>query len=154
MKTQGLLTHKLYQQKSVRERYAKTMMGILENRWNETELLAEVDRIDVMVEPHLVNAQRFFGDKEGGKTLFTCTGTAKRRGGFIRERRADITEEIAGGMPEWKAVPDEPFVTRGDDWAKQREKSPGNDIWSAAAFGNIKAVKEHLVNRCGYQCQG
>ena len=29
---------------------------------------------------------------------------------FIRQRRADITEEIANGMPRWEARPDEPFV--------------------------------------------
>ena len=144
VKTQGLLTHKLYQQKSSRERYAKAMMGLLENHWNEAELLAEVDRIDAMVKPHLADAQRFFGDKNKGKT-YSRTMALEETRRFIRERRGDITEEIADGMPEWRAVPSEPFVTREDDWSKRREKFPGNDIWSAAAFGNIKAVKQHLT---------
>lgn len=144
VKTQGLLTHKLYQQKSSRERYAKTMMGILENHWNETELLAEVDRIDAMVKPHLVDAQRFFGDKEERKTYLRALELQETRR-FIRERRADIVKEIADGMPGWRAVPSEPFVTRGDDWSKGRAKPPGNDIWSASATGNIKAVKQHLA---------
>ena len=144
VKTQGLLTHKLYQQKSSRERYAKTMMGILENRWNEAELLAEIDRIDAMVEPYLVDAQRFFGDKDEGKGYSRALVLQETRK-FIRERRADIMKEIASGMPEWKAVPDEPFVTKADDWSKRRAKRPGNDIWSAAATGNIKAIKGHLA---------
>lgn len=144
VKTQGLLTHKLYQQKSVRERYARTMTGILEHHWDEAELLAEIDRIDAMVKRHLIDAQRFFRNGEERKTYTRAMALEETRG-FIRQRRADITKEIANGMPEWKAVPDEPFVTRGDDWSKQREKFPGNDIWSAAAFGNIKAVKHHLA---------
>ena len=144
VKTQGLLTHKLYQQKSGREHYAKAMMGILENHWNEEELLAEIDRIDAMVEPHLADAQRFFGDRDEGKTYSRATALEETRR-FIRERRADIMEEIADGMPEWRAVPSEPFVTREDDWSKRQAKFPGNDIWSAAAFGNIKAIRGHLA---------
>ena len=144
VKTQGLLTHKLYQQKSGRERYAKVLMGILEKHWNEAELLAEIDQIDAMVKPHLVNAQRFFGDKDEQKTYSRALALQETRQ-FIRQRRADITKEIADGMPEWKAVPDEPFITRGDDWSKRREKFPGNDIWSAAAAGSIKTVKQHLA---------
>ena len=145
VKTQGVLTHKLYQQKSSRDRYAKTMMGILKNHWDEAELLAETDRIDAMVKPHLVDAQRFFGDKEKRKTYSRGMALEETRQ-FIRQRRADIMEEITDGMPEWKAVPDEPFVTRENDWAKRQEKDPGNDIWSAAAFGNVKAMKRHLAN--------
>ena len=144
VKTQGLLTHKLYQEKSSRERYAKAMMDILENRWNEAELLAEIDRIDAMVKPHLVDAQRFFGDRNKGKG-YSRTLVLQETRQFIRERRADIIKEIEGGMPEWRAAPDELFVTRGDDWSEQGEKIAGNDIWSAAATGNIKMVKGHLA---------
>lgn len=152
VKTRGLLAHKLYQQKSIRERYAKTMIGILKNRWNEAALLAEIDRMDAMVEPHLVDAQRFFGDKDKGKSYSRTLALQETRR-FIRERRADIMEEIADGMPEWRAVPDEPFVTREDDWSKRQEKDPGNDIWSAAAFGNIKAMKRHLAKGVAINAQ-
>ena len=144
VKTQGLLTHKLYQQKSSRELYAKAMMGILENHWDEAELLAEVDRIDAMVEPHVVDAQRFFGYEDEGKA-YSRTQALEETRKFIRERRSDITEEIAGAMPEWRAVPNEPYVTREDDWSKRGEKLSGNDIWSAAAAGNIKVVKQNLA---------
>ena len=144
VKTQGLLTHKLYQQKSARDRYAKTMMSSLENHWDEAELLAETDRIDAMVKPYLVDAQRFFGDRDEGKGYSRAMALQETRR-FIRERRADITEEIADGMPEWKAVPSEPYVTREDDWSKRGNEVAGNDIWSAAAAGNIKVVKQNLA---------
>ena len=144
VKTQGVLTHKLYQQKSSRDRYAKTMMGILKNYWDESELLAEIDRINAMVEPHLVDAQRFFGYEDEGKA-YSRTQALEETRKFIRERRSDITEEIADGMPEWRAVPNEPYVTREDDWSKRGEKLSGNDIWSAAAAGNIRVVKQNLA---------
>ena len=120
------------------------MMDILENRWNEAELLAEVDRIDAMVRPHLVDAQRIFGYEDEGKAYSRAMALEETRR-FIRERRADITEEIEGGMPEWRAVPSEPYVTREDDWSKRGEQLSGNDIWSAAAAGNIKVVKQNLA---------
>ena len=144
VKTRGLLTHKLYQQKSVRARYAKTLTHIIENRWNEAELLAEIDRIDAMVRPHLIDAQRFFKNGEERKTYTRAMALEETRR-FIRQRRADIMEEIADGMPEWRAVPSEPYVTREDDWSKRGEKLSGNDIWSAAAAGNIKVVKQNLA---------
>ncbi len=144
VKTRGLLAHKLYQQKSARGRYAEVLISILENHWNEAELLVEIDRIDAMVEPHLIDAQRFFRGKEERKTYTRAMALEDTRR-FIRERRADIMEEIADGMPEWGAVPDEPYVTRGDDWSKRQAKSPGNDIWSAAVFGNSKAIRGHLA---------
>ncbi len=144
VKTRGLLAHKLYQQKSVRERYAKIMMGILENHWDEAELLAEIDRIDAMVEPHLVDVQRFFSYEDEGKAYSRAMALEEARK-FISERRADITKEVGSGMPEWRTVPSEPYVTKEDDWSKRGEKLSGNDIWSAAAAGNIKVVKQNLA---------
>jgi len=80
VKTQGLIAHKLYQLKSGRERYAMTIMDIVENHWNEEELLAEMDRIEAMVKPHLIPSQR-------GK----FAGSLRATRGFIRLRRADRT---------------------------------------------------------------
>lgn len=62
---------------------------------------------------------------------------------FIRQRRADITEEIANGMPRWEARPDEPFVMPSADGFELKPKA--NSIWSAAGSGDLKAVKQHLA---------
>ena len=142
VKTQGLIAHKLYQLESGRERYAQTLMDIIEKHWNEAELLAEIDRIETMVTPHLVQSQLFFSDKEkqkGERGTFAQSLEATRE--FIRQRRADITKEIAHGMPEWKKAPSEPFVIGAD--AKFKPKA--NSIWSAAQTGNTKAILQHLA---------
>ena len=142
VKTQGLIAHKLYQLESSRERYAKTLMDIIEKHWNEGELLTEIDRIEAMVTPHLVQSQLVFSDKEKQKEergTFARSLEATRE--FIRQRRADITREIAHGMPEWKKAPSEPFVI-GED---AKFKPEANSIWSAARTGDIKAIKQQLA---------
>ena len=111
VRTQGLIAHKLYQLESGRKRYAQTLVDILEDHWNEAELLAETERIQTMVKPHLVQSQRVFGDRDkrnGEPETFDDALSATRE--FIRQRRSEITLEIADGMPEWTQVPDEPFV--------------------------------------------
>jgi len=123
VKTQGLIAHKLYQLESGRERYARTIMDIVENHWNEEELIAEMDRIEAMVKPHLIPSQR---------TKFASSLKAAR--GFIRLRRKDITRETANGMPEWEKFPDELFVI-----------GAGVEILSAAANGDTKAVEKLLA---------
>ena len=123
VKTQGLIAHKLYQLKSGRERYAKTIMDIIEKHWNEEELLAEMARIEVMIEPHLNPSQR-------GKFADSLKATQS----FIRQRRADIISETANGMPEWKKVPGELFVIGADA-----------ELQSAAAYGDTRTVKQLLA---------
>ena len=98
VKAQGLIAYKLYQQKSGRERYAKTIMDIIEKHWNEEELLAETNRIEVMVKPHLAKSQFKFGR--------ALEQTRK----FIRQRRNDVINETAHGMPKWEKSPIEPIV--------------------------------------------
>ena len=123
VKTQGLLAHKLYQLKSGRERYARTIMHIVEEHWNEEKLLAEMDRIEAMVKPHLIPSQR--GE---------FAGSLKAARGFIRLRRADMIKETANGMPEWEMAPDELFVI-----------GPDIEILSAAANGDTESVKQLLA---------
>ena len=142
VKTQGLIAHKLYQLESVRERYAKTFMDIIEKHWNEAELLVETDRIEAMVKPHLVQSQLSFSDKkkqQGEGRTFALALEATRE--FIRQRRADIIQETANGMPKWEVSPSKPFVTRAEDMFEPKTDS----IWSAAQTGNTTAIVQHLA---------
>ena len=85
-------------------------------------------------------------DEEKGQEeqlAYRFVRSLEERRRFIRQRRADITEEIANGMPRWEARPDEPFVMPSADGFKLKPKA--NSIWSAAGSGDLKAVKQHLA---------
>lgn len=98
VRTVGLLAHKLYQIPDVRKEYATRMKALMDQLWHEPALLAETERIEVMVRPHL-------SDSQGRNANFDGTRN------FIRNRRADIEKEIhADAMPLWNAPPIEPPV--------------------------------------------
>ena len=65
VKTQGLIAYKLYQLESGRKRYAEALTELLDKHWNTPELLAALDKIAIMVEPHLVSAQRVIEEDWG-----------------------------------------------------------------------------------------
>ena len=128
VKTKGIVAHKLYQLDSGRERYARTLLGLLENHWDEKALLAETDRIETMLKPHLAASQANLGQ------------ALEKVREFIRSRRADIVAEISNGMPIWARVPKPPPVipanfVRGND---------ADSIWYAAKTGNLDGITARL----------
>ena len=128
VKTRGLIAHRLYQTPSGRERYRKTLHGILDKHWDEEKLLAEIDRIEAMLKPHSAGSQLKFGR------------ALQRTREFIRQRRDDIINETADGMPEWKKAPSGPIMIasvgtiRTKFTAKFFETSPRN----GTGLGQVK----------------
>ena len=105
VRTVGLVAHKLYQIPAVRKKYAASMKQLMATHWDEDKLLAETERVEAMVDPHLSREQRRKGDYE-----------KIRR--FIRNRRADVEREISGeDMPLWSAAPEPPPVI-GGEWGE------------------------------------
>ncbi len=151
VKTQGLIAHKLYQLEEGRERYAKTMMDILENHWNEVTLLAETDRIAEMIKPHMLPAQLSYRE-EGrwgqGKTISFDEKLDETRH-FIRVRKSDILTEISDGMPMWRKRPNPPFVMGPEGFdgkaMKQFVELPEDDLWGAARTGDLDGIKKYLA---------
>ena len=101
VKTQGLITYRLYQLETGRERYAKTMKKLLEIHWNEEQLLAELDRVAAMIQPYLLPEQREFQEEEWGRRgeKQTFENQLADVRDFIRTRKNDILQEIGDGMP-------------------------------------------------------
>jgi len=132
VKTKGLIAHKLYQIPACRERYARTLKEIMATHWNEDELLAETQRIESLVKPQIPPEQaatvRFEGIRE-----------------FIRERRGDIEEETADGMPVWAARPAPPPLLGQPGGGRQEQDK--NTIFYAAKTGNIDAIKQYLEKK-------
>lgn len=148
VKTQGLIAYKLYQLESGRDRYRKAMLELLENHWDEGELLAEVDRISALIAPHLMPQQRVIEDEEWWEKdknqTFVSELEATRD--FIRTRKSEILLEIIDGMPVWQQRPHPPFIVGPDgDFMKGFLKFTENTLVGAARTGDIEAIKQHLA---------
>lgn len=150
VKTQGLIAYKLYQLESGRKRYAEVLTEILDKHWNTAELLAALDKAAVMVEPHLVSAQRVIEEdwgrgwgKDPKKPTFESELEAARD--FIRNRKSDIQTEIADGMPVWRKRPEPPFIIPEDgDFMKGFLESIEDTLAGAARTGDLAAIKQHI----------
>ena len=152
VRTVGLVAHKLYQIPAVRKKYSAKIKKLMAEHWDEDKLLAETERVEAMVDPHLSREQR--GSFLKGKVDYEKI----RR--FIRNRRADVEREISGDdMPLWSAAPEPPPVL-GGDWGRGKGKDDDGDseknedgkstakttsLWDAARTGNISMLKEHLA---------
>ncbi|MDE0425277.1 MAG: CotH kinase family protein [Candidatus Poribacteria bacterium] len=152
VKTQGLIAYKLYQSESGRQQYRKVLTEILDKHWNTTELLARLDEVAVMVEPHLVPAQRVVeeewgrGGRSGNAPKPTFESELAAARDFIRSRKSDIQREIADGMPIWNKQPDPPFAIPEDgDLMKGFLKLTENTLIGAARAGDIAAIKQHIA---------
>ena len=146
VKTQGLIAYRLYQLEVGRERYEKTITELLKNHWSETELLAEIDRIAAMIQPHLIPAQRAFQGEGWWEKNVTFEGTLETVRHFIRTRESDISQEIADGMPLWKKRPRPPFVMGPEGFDMQQFiQLPEEGLWHAARIGDIPAMKRYIT---------
>ena len=130
VKTKGRVAYRLYQVESCRKRYEQTLRLLLDKHWNEEKMVAEIDRRYAMLKPHLAR----------GQTRTVRVGGIQN---FIRNRRMDLTKEIASGMPVWTVKPDPPvilpdimklFQPKGD--------RGGGNIWTLAKNGDLAELKK------------
>ena len=218
VKTQGLISNRLYQMKSGRQRYRQALEEIMAQNWDDTALLAETERIEALIKPYLaigdksesnynqdeargwiewarnaspeerkeaINSEKFrnlspkiqeviiegiddLKEAEGkgessrkvGKDkveeyddaqeekgqakqlVYRFDRLLEERRQFIGQRRGEIMAEIADGMPKWGIPPAQPAIMRSEGFDF---RPPDGSIWSAAAEGDLKAVKEHLA---------
>ena len=154
VKTQGLIAYRLYQFETGRQRYAEVLTEILDKHWNAPELLAALDKAAVMVEPHLVSAQRVIEEDWGGgrggwenSNKPTFASELEKVRDFIRNRKSDIQAEIANGMPVWRKRPEPPFVIAEDgNFMKSFLESMEDTLVGAARAGDLEAIKQHIAD--------
>jgi hypothetical protein len=89
VRAMSLLPRRLYMLAETRERYRERLRWVLKTAWHESELLAEVDRLEMLLKPRVTRPQTF------------QAGLANVRR-FIRQRRAALEAELNGPAPEWK----------------------------------------------------
>jgi len=130
VKTKGRLAYRLYQVESCRKRYAKTLLQIMDEHWNEDKMIAEIGRRYAMLKPRLARSQ-------------TRSFRIESIQNFIRNRRGELMEEISGGMPIWTAKPDPPFIMPPImNIFKPKEKD--GDIWTLTKEGDLAGLKKML----------
>jgi len=132
VKTMGRIAHRLYQLPKARARYAKTMQELLDKHWDEKALLAEVDRVQAMIEPHLTPIQK--------RAL--PRGEIRR---FIPSRRADVLKEISNEMPLWTSAPGPPPVIGMP--RNNNNNNTKSDLWKAARKGDVKLIGQYLLKQ-------
>ncbi|MFK7768781.1 MAG: CotH kinase family protein [Mariniblastus sp.] len=117
----AILPNKLYRIDEVKTKYATTMMSFLDEHWNETKLLAEVDRVETLLSEHVLPEN---------KKSFSRTLLGYRK--FIEARREAIEEEFESGPPKLMAESKKPsyFLPIGEVTATFKgiwcEKDPAN----------------------------
>ena len=103
--------------------------------------LGQEEAVDLIIDTESPAALKFLNMTENRSTVaqsaYRFFQSLERSRQFIRNRRSEIMEEIANGMPKWEKNLDDP------SWWIQPSMKPS--IWTAAATGRIKAAKQHLA---------
>jgi len=88
---QSLLANRLYRTEGMPQRYKNTMLHLLDEVWKEAELIAEIDRVEELIRPHLHERQQ---------GTFKAMNDVRE---FIRTRRKVIQDELSdwpGNAPQ------------------------------------------------------
>jgi hypothetical protein len=97
---QAALANRLAFAPGMIDRYRRRLEEILDSVWQEDDLLAEVDRLETLLAPHLAPAQ------SGAATSLDTVRT------FIRRRRDEIKTALAAWPPELPGAFRPPMTTK------------------------------------------
>ncbi|HTM19702.1 MAG TPA: CotH kinase family protein [Kofleriaceae bacterium] len=86
----GILSRRLYLLPETRDRYLAELQRQLDEVWDESALLGEIDRMETLITP--------VADPDGTLGLAASIGTVRT---FVSDRQAAIETALAGGPPAW-----------------------------------------------------
>ena len=95
---EGVLARRLYQLPETQVVYRNRLRQLLATVWNETDLHAEIDRMEALISPYVGAAER---------ARFEAALTRVRN--FVNARRAVIEAELNGTAPAWDQPLREPW---------------------------------------------
>lgn len=129
VKTKGRLAYRLYQGQATRERYGRAIREILDRYWDEPALLAEAERIEEMLLPHLPGsgeppAGEGPGRRRPSRRSMGQRFDPSRLRQFIRSRRTELLAEMSPRMPVWTRAPGLPPTIGPDAPPEGRESAP------------------------------
>jgi len=94
----GAIAWRLYGDAFTRGMYEQRLREVLDTAWNESALLADIDRMEALITP--------VADPDGSAGLAAEIEVVRE---FVRGRRAAILAEIDAGAPDWPlGLRDEP----------------------------------------------
>lgn len=96
---QSILANRLYNAAGMSDRYRETQRGLLESVWKEDALIAEIDRIEKLVEGHTHSSQR------------DCTRAMEHSRKFIKSRRKKLEREFGDWPQKISQKPRKPFYS-------------------------------------------
>ena len=102
VRAEAMLPNRLFHTDEIPERYRQTLLEVLEEAWNEADLLAEVDRIEKLTDGQLHPNQKSRGGGFGWGRGSVSRDEVRR---FISSRRQQIIRELEDWPIE---VPDKP----------------------------------------------
>ena len=82
VKLRGMVARKLYESPAGRRRYVRALKVLLDQVWKEKELLAETERLETLLRPHVCMEQRWFDED---------LDSVRR---FIEGRRQEVLDEL------------------------------------------------------------
>ena len=145
VKTQGLISNRLYQLKSGRQRYQNALEEIMAQNWSGTALLAETKRIQALVKPYLAVGDEYESnynqDEARGWIEWARNASPEERQGAIdsekfRNLSAKTQEMIIDGIDDLENV-EQKESSRKVDKDKVEES---DDAWE-------EGVKKQLFNQ-------
>ena len=145
VKTQGLISNRLYQLKSGRQRYQNALEEIMAQNWSGTALLAETKRIQALVKPYLAVGDEYESnynqDEARGWIEWARNASPEERQGAIdsekfRNLSAKTQEMIIEGIDDLENV-EQKESSRKVDKDKVEES---DDAWE-------EGVKKQLFNQ-------
>lgn len=128
---EGVVPFRLYKTNRGKHRYRGELLALLDEVWDEDELLSQVDQIVDLVKGHLHIPDELFARSIDGVRS------------FIQDRRLALGDELVGPIPEW------PRAMRGSTASGERQKltvqCDFDSAWSSsldgASTGSIPKVK-------------
>ena len=88
----GALTRRLYMNPETRDLYVARLREVMAAAWDEPRLLAETDRLELMIRPVVQRA---------GGSVSSLTGAIEGVRTFLRTRRGAIDKELSPDPPVW-----------------------------------------------------
>lgn len=104
----AMLPNRLYHSAGIPERYKQAMLKVLDEAWDEEQLLTEVDRVQALVDGKL-HEDQLAAEQPGGFGLEPITTDRVRK--FITGRRAVVLAELEEWPVEVAAKPRVPMHT-------------------------------------------